>query len=156
AAALETASELLGGADRAPPAVVASAPASLRPTETRPGTTPARTPASLPPGVLDDSVEACDYLVRRPGAVLLLDGYNVSQTAWPAAPAGEQRERLVGALTGLQARSGAAIEVVFDGSNEQWTVAPTTRTPVRVRFSPPDVEADDVILALVDEQPADR
>jgi predicted RNA-binding protein with PIN domain len=159
ALALETSSALLAGSER-----------ELGPTTTSASPAPpvtgfglaasqavlARTPPPLPPGVLDDSVEACEYLVRRPGAVLLVDGYNVSQTAWPAAPAAEQRARLVGALTGLQARSGAVIEVVFDGSTEQWPVAPATRTPVRVRFSPPDVEADDVILALVDEQPADR
>ena len=118
---------------------------------------PRRRPASLPPGVLDDSPEAADHLVRVPGVVLLVDGYNVSQTGWPELPISEQRRRLVDALTELAARTGAEVSVVFDGSDTAWpaAVAATSRA-VRVAFSPAGVEADDVVIERVAELPPTR
>jgi len=115
-----------------------------------------RQPLRLPPGVLDDSQEAADYLVRANGAVVIVDGYNATLSAWPDLPLGEQRRRLVDALAELTARSGADIQVVFDGSQESPgpTAVPrasgAARHPVRVLFSPVDVPADDVIVELVD------
>jgi len=47
----------------------------------------------LPPGIFDDSVEAAEHLVRVPGVVLLVDGYNVSQLGWADLPIAEQRQR---------------------------------------------------------------
>jgi len=111
----------------------------------------------LPPAVFEESSEAAEHLARLPGVVILVDGYNVSHAGWPGAPIAEQRRRLVDALTELVARTGADVRVVFDGADmvEPPLVATTART-VRVSFSPPDVEADDVIVAEVGEIPAHR
>lgn len=89
--------------------------------------------------------------------VILVDGYNVSQAGWPATPIADQRRRLVDALTELAARTGADVRVVFDGADtaEPQAVSTTARA-VRVSFSPPEVEADDVIVAEVGEIPAAR
>ena len=110
-----------------------------------------RVAALLPPAVFDDSVEAAEHLVRLNGVVLLVDGYNVSKSRWPELPIGEQRLRLTNALGRLAARTGADVHAVFDGGAQPDAQAPTgPRRLVRVTFSPPDVEADDVILELVD------
>ncbi len=107
-----------------------------------------RSPSPLPPGTLDDAPAAADYLCRMAGVVVLVDGYNVSQRAWPDHSTDEQRARLVDALRELHARTGADVEVVFDGAHPD--PVPVARgggrDPVRVRFSPPGVEADDVVL----------
>ncbi len=106
----------------------------------------------LPPGIYDDSVEAAEHLVRVAGVVVLVDGYNVSQLGWPELPINEQRQRLVDALAELSARSGAEVAVVFDGADTPYLgMVPGTARPVRVVFSPPNVEADDVVIARVAE-----
>ncbi|MDP8938611.1 MAG: NYN domain-containing protein, partial [Actinomycetota bacterium] len=120
----------------------------------RAGPPPRRRPAPLPPGVLDDSAEAADHLVRVPGVVVLVDGYNVSQTGWPGLPIAEQRRRLVDALSELAARTGADVSVVFDGADTPWPApVATTARAVKVSFSPVGVEADDVVLRRVAELP---
>ena len=136
-----------------PPTPAPAPPGERRERRPRP---PRRTPVSLPPGVLDDSVEAADHLFRAPGITVLVDGYNVSQLGWPDLPISEQRRRLVDALTELAARTGADVSVVFDGADPVSPAAvPTTSRLVKVSFSPPDVEADDVVLARVaDTDPA--
>jgi predicted RNA-binding protein with PIN domain len=121
---------------------------------------PRRQPAALPPAVFEDSVEAADHLVRRPGAVLLVDGYNASMGYRPDLPIAELRRRLVDAVDELVARTGVDAQVVFDGADTA-EPGPSTRTggrrlAARVAFSPPDVEADDVILGLVDAAPLSR
>jgi predicted RNA-binding protein with PIN domain len=114
-----------------------------------------RAPLALPGGVFDDSVEAADHLLRVPGIVLVVDGYNVSMTGWPDLNAGDQRRRLVAALDDLAARTSTLTDVVFDGAEADpgW-VASTGRRMVRVRFSSPDVEADDVVIDIVGRLPA--
>jgi predicted RNA-binding protein with PIN domain len=117
---------------------------------------PRREPVRLPAGVFDDTAEAAAHLVRLRGAVVVVDGYNVSLTAWPDRPLPEQRQRLVDALCELHARTGAHIDVVFDGATTEGPPSPGSRPGVRVRFSPPGVEADDVVIGLVSEQPLNR
>ncbi len=113
---------------------------------------PAPQPVPLPPGIFDDSVEAAEHLVRVAGVVLLVDGYNVSQLGWPGLSIAEQRQRLVDALAELAARSGAEVTVVFDGAETTYPgMVPATARPVRVVFSPPGVEADDVVIGRVAE-----
>jgi predicted RNA-binding protein with PIN domain len=135
------------------PEVAAAAPGG--PTPEAPA--PARRPVPLPGGIRDDGPEAAEHLVRVPGSVVLVDGYNVSKTAWPDLGPPEQRDRLVHALGELSARTGTDVEVVFDGA-EQPEPARPARPPhgVQLRFSPPEVEADDVLLELLDAQPATR
>jgi len=126
-----------------------------------PGTAPAgetaaqRVPLALPGGMFDDSLEAAEHLLRAPGAVLVVDGYNVTMTGWPELPAAEQRRRLVAALSDLAHRTSTAVELVFDGAEvEPRSVPAPTRALVRVRFSDPGVEADDVIIDMVGRIPA--
>jgi predicted RNA-binding protein with PIN domain len=129
----------------------AAEPVPRRPGGTAPGR---RVPLALPGGVFDDSPEAAAHLLRVPGIVLVVDGYNVSMTAWPELGAGDQRRRLVAALEDLAARSATPTEVVFDGAEVDavWA-ASTGRRLVRVRFSSPDIEADDVVIDIVGRLP---
>jgi predicted RNA-binding protein with PIN domain len=118
-----------------------------------------RIPVALPGGLLDDSVAAAEHLLRTPGAVLVVDGYNVTMTGWPELAAAEQRRRLVALLADLAARTSTRVELVFDGAEVDTgtiTVPAPARQWVRVRFSPPDVEADDVVLDLVAQLPVSR
>jgi predicted RNA-binding protein with PIN domain len=142
----------------AAPAVTVPAP-ELAPTPGAvPGPSPAptrRIPLVLPGGVFDDSPEAAEHLLRTPGVALIVDGYNVTMTGWPELAAGDQRRKLITALQRLAARTATPAEVVFDGADVDPTLVPAAARPlVRVRFSPPGVEADDVVLDLVERLPA--
>jgi predicted RNA-binding protein with PIN domain len=109
----------------------------------------------LPGGVFDDTVEAAAHLLRTPGSVLIVDGYNVSMTAWPTLAVADQRRRLIAALYDLALRTATPTEVVFDGAEVDAVTVPSTgRRLVRARFSDPGVEADDVIIAMVNRLPA--
>jgi predicted RNA-binding protein with PIN domain len=151
--ALAAASELL-----APPPDQARAPVPA-PAPVMPGPPVSSSPRvalRLPPGVTDDAVEAVDHLVRAPGALLLVDGYNISHAAWYQDPIARQRTRLVDALAELHARTGVEVEVVFDGADVDRIGDRPVRPAVRVRFSAAGVEADDVLLDLVDAAPQRR
>ncbi|MGI8663718.1 MAG: NYN domain-containing protein [Acidimicrobiales bacterium] len=116
-----------------------------------------RSPAALPPGVLDDGPEAAEHLLRAPTSMLVVDGYNISMAIWGSHPIAMQRARLVDALAELHDRTGTDVEVVFDGAEPIGPVVPAAaRAGVRVRFSPPDVEADDVVLERLDTLPTER
>jgi predicted RNA-binding protein with PIN domain len=130
-----------------------------RPSPRRRQQNPRRRPAPIPGGLRSDSLEAATHLLTRPGAVLLVDGYNISMWAWPELDIAEQRERLERVLGDLAARTpGLAIDLVFDGAE----VLPLSRTGARrargitVRFTPADVEADDALLELADRYPLAR
>ena len=88
--------------------------------------------------------------------MVVVDGYNVSQTAWPGVSIADQRSRLVDACAELHARTGADADLVFDGADVPRLRTPSGRAGVRVRFSPAGVEADDVVIGLVDEYPLSR
>ncbi|SFT79238.1 Predicted RNA-binding protein containing a PIN domain [Actinopolyspora lacussalsi subsp. righensis] len=98
---------------------------------------------------------ALDRLLALPAVHLVVDGYNVTKTGYPDIPLAEQRDRLAHQLAVLAARSGAEVTVVFDGANVV-SVPRTGPRGVRVLFSEPDVQADDVIRDLVDAEPAGR
>lgn len=116
-----------------------------------------RRPARLPPAVFDDSPEAADFLVRLPGALLLVDGYNVSMVGWSDLEISEQRRHLTSALAELVVRVGVEAHVIFDGAEEPLPPGGVrARQAVRVIFSPPRVEADEVIIELVGQLPPDR
>lgn len=156
AAALEDATATLDrGTSRLPPP-----PAT--PTQTPsppPRRLAGRVPAPVPPGLFDDDPVAADHLVRLRGAVLLVDGYNLSLRRWADLTLVEQRGRLVDALNGLAARTGVDIEVVFDGDDGGARGIRSRggrRQAVRVTFSPGALEADDVLLDLVERTPISR
>jgi predicted RNA-binding protein with PIN domain len=105
--------------------------------------------------MFDDTVEAAEHLLRTPGAVLVVDGYNVTMQGWPELAVAAQRRRLVTALSDLAARTATRVELVFDGAEvEPRSVPAPSRQLVRVRFSEPGVEADDVVIDLVGRIPA--
>nr|WP_246377971.1 NYN domain-containing protein [Nocardioides ginsengisegetis] len=91
-----------------------------------------------------------------PRARLIVDGYNVSKSAWPSSSLEAQRIRLVNALAPLVARTGAETTVVFDAAAS--TARPVVNVPrgIKVLFSPEGVIADDVIHDLVEAEPAGR
>lgn len=132
-------------------------PRPRSPSPQKKGRRPSRRPAPLPPGVRDDSPEAAEHLVRLSGTVLVVDGYNASLAWRPSLPIGEQRRRLVDALEELATRTQSDVHVIFDGVEPAQPVTSTgPRRLVRARFSPPDVEADDIVVGLVDDLPAHR
>ena len=134
-----------GGADAAAGAEPGSVPAAG----------PRRVPVRLPGGMFDDTVEAAEHLLRTPEAVLVVDGYNVTMQGWPELDVAAQRRRLVTALSDLAARTATRVELVFDGAEVEPRTVPTpTRQLVRVRFSEPGVEADDVVIDLAGCIPA--
>ncbi|MEO8692228.1 MAG: NYN domain-containing protein [Acidimicrobiales bacterium] len=116
-----------------------------------------RRPARMPSGIVDDSVAGAEHLVTRPGAVLLVDGYNATLSSWPELTLEQQRDRLLALMNDLTARViGLEAYLIFDGEDHVITPGRRRRSVVHVRFSPTDVEADDVVLAMVDELPIDR
>ncbi len=105
-----------------------------------------RTPMPLPPGMHDDSDEAFDYLLRIPGMLVMVDGYNVTRTNHDDWSLEEQREWLAQGLRSLAARAGADFDVVFDGADVGVAASGGRDRGVTIRFSPEGVEADDVII----------
>jgi predicted RNA-binding protein with PIN domain len=156
--ALGTAAGLLESVD--PPTAKANAPApgsvpgAAAPVDPARVVAQRRRPLRMPPGMFEDSTEAAEHLVRVPGVLLLVDGYNVSKQGWPDLDLPLQRERLVGGLVTLQARTGARIEVVFDGVDDASWRGRTAPGRLRVEFTPTGVEADDRILDRLAGTPA--
>lgn len=95
------------------------------------------------------------YLVM-PRARLIIDGYNVSKTAWPDSTLEAQRIRLLNALAPVVARTGAETTVVFDAAAQSLRGTVNSPRGVRVLFSPEGVIADDVIRDLVAVEPEGR
>ena len=95
-------------------------------------------------------------LLTLPRVHLVVDGYNVTKTAWPTAALEAQRNRLCAGLAALAARTGAEVTVVFDGADLDQPPAVNGPRGVRVRFSPPGVIADEVIRRLVAAEPTGR
>jgi len=100
-----------------------------------------------------DDPALLDELLRLPGAHLVVDGYNVTKTAWPQLTLEEQRRRLVDALALLASRYGAEVTCCFDGRTGQGA-APQPRG-VRVLFSQGEI-ADDLIRRIVRAEPPGR
>jgi predicted RNA-binding protein with PIN domain len=97
-----------------------------------------------------------EELLALPRVHLIVDGYNVTKTAWVSAPLESQRTRLVNGLAPLVARSRAEVTVVFDGADLDEPPLVAGPRGVRVRFSPPGVIADDLIKDLLDVEPQGR
>lgn len=125
---------------------------------------PADTVDARPPGVETPSPRAhqgagdrhLEELLGLPQAHLVVDGYNVTKADWSSLSLAEQRLRLLRELGPVAARHGAEVTVVFDGADLARPPAVPTARGVRVRFSPQDRSADDVIRALVRAEPPGR
>jgi len=117
-----------------------------------------RVPVRLPPATFDDSAEAAAHLVRVPGVLLAVDGYNVTLRSWPSLDLPAQRARLVDSLAELVMRAGTDVLVVFDGVDDgnRLRPAPAVSRKLKVQFSPSELEADDVLIGTVESVPVER
>ena len=106
--------------------------------------------------LFDDDPVLLRQLLDLPRTHLIIDGYNVTKTAWPSAPLEQQRARLATGVGALVAGRSVETTIVFDGADVAQPPATPAPRGVRVRFSPPGVIADDVIRALVDAEPEGR
>jgi len=108
-----------------------------------------RRPIALPGGLVGSSRAAAEHLVRVPGVVVLVDGYNVAKLGWPGLGLEAQRDRCIAAAEDVVIRFGGVdVRIVFDGADVPGVPAGMRRL-VPVRFSPADVSADDVLRAEV-------
>jgi hypothetical protein len=107
-----------------------------------------RTPKPIPGGLYGNSEAAAEHLLRLPGVLVLVDGYNVAKLGWPDLTLRHQRERCIEAAEALARRWGTEMQLVFDGADVMGAHA-TERRLVRVSYSPQGVLADDVLRALV-------
>ena len=112
-------------------------------------------PAPLPPGVLDETLAAAGHLLAHAGALVVVDGYNVAKLGWPSLDLAGQREALLVALGPLSTAPANEVWVVFDGADVDLPRPPVKRG-LQVRFSPPGITADDVIIDLVERLPPTR
>lgn len=114
----------------------------------RPRRRAARSPLPIPGGVYGNSEAAAEHLLRSPGVVVLVDGYNVAKLVWPDLSLERQRERCIDLAETVARRWGTDVHVVFDGAD---IVGSHTRARrlVRVVYSPEGVLADDVLRAEV-------
>ncbi|MFC4336801.1 NYN domain-containing protein [Salininema proteolyticum] len=135
----------------------------LDPAETRPGDYVAAEKGAEPETIaarargLDSHDPAhLDELLDLPQPHLIVDGYNVTLTAWKdSLTLEQQRERLVRGLGLLAGQKNAEITVVFDGSDPVFGAAPSARG-VRVLFSAKGRIADDVVVDLARAEPEGR
>lgn len=105
--------------------------------------------------VLDDV--ALDKLLRGQHVHLILDGYNLTKTAWPDLPLADQRNRLITNARALAQRRDVEVSVVFDGQGSGSSSVPTAGTRhFRVRFSAREQLADDLIRELLALEPPGR
>ncbi len=116
------------------------------------------------PGVVDvavrghgpASVEVLDQLLALPRVHLVVDGYNVTKGGYGTLTLEEQRRRLVSALAGLVATTGAEVTCVFDGADVGQVPSLAAPRGVRVLFSLPGMSADELIRRLVRAEPEGR
>jgi predicted RNA-binding protein with PIN domain len=97
-----------------------------------------------------------EQYLALPRARLIVDGYNVSKSAWPSSSLEDQRNRLLRGLAPVVARTRVEATVVFDAAAS--SARPVVATPrgVKVVFSPEGVIADRVIADLVAAEPEGR
>ncbi|MDH6704291.1 putative RNA-binding protein with PIN domain [Kitasatospora sp. MAA19] len=107
-------------------------------------------------GLADDDPALLDQLLAIPQVHLVVDGYNVTKTGYPALPLEQQRIRLLGGLAMLAQRTQAEVTCVFDGQDLDVPVIMAPPRGVRVRFSRTGETADELIRRLVRAEPQGR
>jgi len=130
-------------------AVAAQARAGRRPDH--PDTDTSLAAPALPAGIRPDSAAALDAVLRMTGPLaVLVDGYNAGLTFGSGTPA-EVRNRLEDVVRRVRTLAGAGttVTVVWDSSADH----DRRRSPdgLDVRFAPPGVPADDVLVELAAE-----
>ncbi len=137
---------------------LALSPADLLPADTVPSVEPgvASQTSGVGRALLQDDPALLRRLLELPRVHLIVDGYNVSKTAWPSAPLDQQRARLISGVAALVAGKGIETTIAFDGADLTHPPGVTAPRGIRVRFSPPGVIADDLIRQLVSAEPSGR
>ncbi len=119
----------------------------------RPAAPTRRTRPNLPGGMIADTGEGIGaVLTRTADLVLIVDGYNVSQRAWPESPLSDQREKLARALHQIHVRYGCDVVCCFDGDGTEG-VRPIRRAGLRIVFSARSQEADELVVDQVEVLP---
>ena len=103
-----------------------------------------------------DDPALLEQLLALPRVHLIVDGYNVTKTAWPELSLERQRDRLLAGVAPMVARSGAEVTVVFDAAESRDRPVVNRPRGVRVLYSRAGVIADDVIRELVAAEPQGR
>lgn len=107
-------------------------------------------------GLEQTDPQRLDHLLSLPNPHLIIDGYNVTISAWgETLTLEQQRNRLVRGLGALAAQTNAEITVVFDGADPIFGAKPSARG-VRVLFSAKGEIADDVVVDLARAEPQGR
>ncbi len=107
-------------------------------------------------GLEQGDPQRLDHLLSLPNPHLIVDGYNVTISAWgETLTLEQQRNRLVQGLGGLATQTNAEITVVFDGADPIFGAKPSARG-VRVLFSAKGEIADDVVVDLARVEPKGR
>jgi hypothetical protein len=107
-----------------------------------------RAPIAIPGGMYGNSDAAAEHLLKSPGVLALVDGYNVAKLGWPGLTLEQQRDRCVAVCETIARRWGTELHVVFDGADVVGAHTARRRV-VRVSYSPQGVLADDVLRAQV-------
>ncbi|HEX2145197.1 MAG TPA: NYN domain-containing protein [Glycomyces sp.] len=117
---------------------------------------PEERPAEGSRGLEQTDPQRLDHLLSLPNPHLIVDGYNVTISAWgETLTLEQQRNRLVQGLGAVAAQTGAEVTVVFDGADPIFGAKPNARG-VRVLFSAKDQIADDVVVELARVEPEGR
>jgi len=111
--------------------------------------------AEVSSGIREVGPVDLDRLLALPRVHLIVDGYNVTKTGYGELPLASQRTRLIQGLGAIVARTGAEVTCVFDGATGP-PMMPMAPRGVRVLFSAPGEQADDVIRRLVAAEPSGR
>ncbi|THV31206.1 hypothetical protein E9998_02175 [Glycomyces paridis] len=107
-------------------------------------------------GLEQTDPQRLDHLLALPNPHLIVDGYNVTISAWgETLTLEQQRNRLVQGLGAVAAQTNAEITVVFDGADAVFGAKPFARG-VRVLFSAKGQIADDVVVELAEAEPEGR
>ena len=103
-----------------------------------------RQAVDVPRTAAKDPRKTAEYLLKAPGMVVFVDGYNVAKLGWPELSLEQQRAKLLDSVDGLARRFGTEFVVVLDGADVVGAHADRRRL-ARVRYSPAGVTADDII-----------
>ena len=95
---------------------------------------PARVPVSLPGGVARDSRRATEFLLRAPGALVLVDGYNVAKLGWPDEDSAAERRRCIDLVRGPRPPARQRDRGRLRRRRVSSARTPTSRRTVRVRL----------------------